>query len=192
MKRVSDFTRINTTPNPDFPSGQILDATGKYKEDGTVINQNFLQDWYNLFQKCVRDSGIVPNGDFDTATNAQLHDACFGTPKVPITTFYNGVTALNQQDESNVRVWKENGGKTFRLEGWIGGTACAADTYMFLLPEGYRPAKNVYIHALATDVNIISTNVVYEAFSGKIKSLDAITSSSGENRHYFNVSIPLD
>lgn len=187
MKRVSDFIRINTTPNPDYPSGQIKDATDKYTEDGTVINQNFIQDWYNFFQKCVRDSGIVPSGDFDTATNAQLFDAVMGTPKVDITTFYGGITA----GTGGFRVWKTLGGKELRIEGWLSGGTIVTGMDVFQLPVGYRPTKRIFISALAGDSNITSGNLDYNPATGIFKMYDTIGGEGGLN-NYINASIPLD
>lgn len=192
MKRVSDFIRINTTPNPDYPSGQIKDATDKYTEDGTVINQNFIQDWYNFFQKCVRDSGIVPNGDFDTASNAQLFDAVMGTPKIPITSYFNGVSGSLIADRNALRVWKENGGRILRLEGWTQGGTVGINGAIFELPVGFRPKKDIYVHAMGDDNDMPSGTIKIYGVIGIAETVVKISGTLNDMAHYYNASIPLD
>lgn len=169
MKRVSDFIRINTTPNPDYPSGQIKDATDKYTEDGTVINQNFIQDWYNFFQKCVRDSGIVPNGDFDTATNAQLFDAVkkatTGITDWELITSFDGNSRQNSEPSDDDLMIRFNAGYVEIFGTYFQGTSGNG----FYVPAKYVPEKNKMRMITASDF----TSVI------------AMSINAGENKIFF-------
>ena len=153
MKRVSDFTRIDTTPNPDYPSGQIKNAIDKYSESGTVINKNFIQDWYNFFQKCVRDSGIVPDGNFDTATNAQLFDAVkkatTGTTDWELITSFEGNSTQNPFSNENDLMIRFNAGYVEIFGAYFQGTTGNG----FNVPAKYVPIKGKFKMIMASNTS---------------------------------------
>jgi hypothetical protein len=129
MKNRESYTRIDTTgSDEDYPGGQIKDATNKYAEDGTLINQALYQDAHNFFWTCVDKAGIVPNNEFDTAGNSQLFQAV--SRGVGNASEWSAA-GLNYSSNSNLKAytktgnygpggirWRyEDGGRAMRLRG---------------------------------------------------------------------------
>ena len=187
----NEYTEITDlqAADGDNPSGLIKDGT----TDGTLWNKVFANDLYQAIWKCVRDSGITPNGDFDNVSNGyQLFDAMFGYNWKEVgndgglTTFLNGATASTgpYTGGRTLRYCKSNGGKILHIEGWY--TPPSTDfTDVFVLPSGYRPNQ--------------SCAAVVVTF-GQVISYDKILSSGnyttgetgGAASLYVNISLPLD
>lgn len=182
-----------TTDVTNYNYGQLKDATDDTSQDGTVIDKNLLADIRTVFMRAVRLTGIHINNIFDTENSSQLFDACFGTEKVPITTFYNGVVggaSVPSILKNPVRTWKENGGKILRIEGWFSGGNTGASDYLFELPDGYTSDVIVNIMAMTDSEDHIEGSI---SFAGRIAmTRKKISGTLGDVNHYINASIPIE
>ena len=187
-----DFSTRTDTDKTDlakYPNGRLKDGL----TDGTEANESVLGDMYQVFLKAMRDAGITPNGLPDNETNGwQMFDACFGTTKVPITTFYNGVVGgSNNPSRVAVRAWKENGGKTVRIEGWIKLGATGDNDDLFQVPTGIDTGRDHYIEALGDNMDHPSGTLFFDSGIGIVRTTKKISGSLNDVNHYINVSLPV-
>ena len=194
MKNPLSAEGLDTTTDvTNYNYGQLKDATDDTSQDGTVIDKNLLADIRTVFMRAVRLTGIPINNIFDTENSSQLFDACFGTTKVPITTFYNGVVggaSASSILKYPVRTWKENGGKTLRIEGWFSGGNTGALDNLFELPDGYNSAVTVNIMAMTDSEDHIEGSISFSA--GTVTTNKKISGTLGDVNHYINASIPIE
>lgn len=192
MKNPLSADGLDTaTDVENYHYGQLKDATDDTSQDGTVIDKVLLADIRTAFMRAVRLTGIPINDQFDTENSSQLFDACFGTTKVPITTFYNEYYNSDETYVNPLRIWKEKGGKEVRIEGWIRGGNAGINVPIFLLPEGYRPTKlvnSVIVGYGSNQVTVTKLRYNYENYKVEIESEIGELSSLG----YINWSIPID
>lgn len=185
MKASSSITNLDTSNPSDNPNGTYKNESSLGAKDGTVLNKVALADLHAMIFKCVRDSGITVNDDFDNNTNGyQLHEAMFGTPWVTVSSFSNGAGTSTgpYAGGKSVRYRKVQGAEYVHLEGWSEPTA-SDNLTAFTLPVGFRPASPGIIPICANDGAI--TNMVYKT-DGTIS-----TEGSGAASLYFNVYLPL-
>lgn len=175
----------------EFPYGfpKIESSTGL--NDGTRFDDKYMNDMYQLFQRAAALSGITPNELLDNAVNGyQLFDACFGTPKVAIVSFGANCGNTGYAGETPLRIWKENGGKTLRINGHIAINNGVVDNQtVFSLPAGYRPAFNFTDFAVGVSGNQLDQKLIYDRDTFNV-SLSSVP--GGIVRQYINWSIPLD
>ena len=194
MKNPLSAEGLDTTTDvTNYNYGQLKDATDDTSQDGTVIDKNLLADIRTVFMRAVRLTGIPISNIFDTENSSQLFDACFGTTKVPITTFYNSVVGGSSAPsilKKPVRTWKENGGKTLRIEGWFSGGNTGALDNLFELPDGYNSAVTVNIMAMTDSEDHIEGSISFSA--GTVTANKKISGTLGDVNHYINASIPIE
>lgn len=186
MKNYTSITNLDTTNPADDPNGTMKEETSAGAQDGTVYDKTWAADFYALFWKCVRESGITPNDDFDNETNGyQLHQAMFGTPWVTISVFTNGAATSTGPltGGKGVRYRKVQGGKYVHLEGWYAPATVNGNT-AFTLPVGYRPASPGIVAISANDG--ANGSITYNVDGTISDNLAAATSV------FVNVLLPLD
>lgn len=187
MKLFTEATNLDLTDPTNHPNGQLKDATNTTAKDGTRINKTLLADIRTVFTRALKLTGIVPNGNFDTDNESQLFDACFGTAKVPITTFYNGVESGDSVGLNALRCWKENGGKTIRIEGWISMEGTQNSQDIFILPAGFAIQNDFSLMAIGYTVNQADSRIHFKADSQKFFLYGTLSAIA-----YINWSIPID
>ena len=194
MKNPLSAEGLDTTTDvTNYNYGQLKDATDDTSQDGTVIDKNLLADIRTVFMRAVRLTGIPINNIFDTENSSQLFDACFGTTKVPITTFHNGVTGGSTGAYRDpVMIWKENGGKTLRIEGWIKQGTTGTNDALFSIPADYNSTKEHYIAAHGDNIDHPSGTLLYNGILGIVTTIAKISGTLNDVNHYINASIPLD
>lgn len=91
--------KTNTNPaDADFPFGSVRDKTPSL--GGTKYDKNTMSDYIQFFHKMMSESGVVPNGQLDNATNGwQLYEAFR-----KLTRSYRIYQATITQDSTNAPV----------------------------------------------------------------------------------------
>lgn len=171
----------------DFPYGFPKNESSAGANDGTLLNSDYLNDMFQLFQRAVALSGITPNELLDNATNGyQLFDACFGTEKVNITEFFNGTTSSDNGTQKRLKCWKENGGRTVRIEGWISIPTALYNDKIFVLPIGFTLPNAFSLYAVGYSANQLDSRISFNPSTQEFILLGDNTSIA-----YINWSIPL-
>ncbi|QXV72926.1 hypothetical protein [Edwardsiella phage PVN06] len=59
----------------DYPQGTFKNRSAPNVEDGTYMEQDWLNDMYGFFGAILKAANVSPNGTVDTATSSQFYDA---------------------------------------------------------------------------------------------------------------------
>lgn len=62
-------------PSADYPQGSFKNQTAPNSEDGSYMEQDWLNDWNGFFGAAMAEAGETPSGVVDTARNSQLYKA---------------------------------------------------------------------------------------------------------------------
>lgn len=67
-------SRANT-PSSDYMRGSVKNRSSAVAEDGTYLEQDWINDERAFFDRLLKEAGITPNGNVDTMPNCQTWDA---------------------------------------------------------------------------------------------------------------------
>lgn len=67
-------TRWNA-PSEDYPQGSFKNGTGAGNRDGSYCKAEWVNDIYGFLGALLKNGGVTPNGETDTARNSQMYTA---------------------------------------------------------------------------------------------------------------------
>ena len=67
-------TRWNA-PSEDYPQGSFKNGSGEGLRDGSYCKAEWVNDIYGFLGALLKNGGITPNGETDTARNSQIYTA---------------------------------------------------------------------------------------------------------------------
>lgn len=162
MIPYTDITRLDLTDPANNPNGTIKDATSSTSNDGTLANKIYEADRYAFFQKCVRESGITPNSQFDNETNGyQLFEAI--QKALLEDSGWVAVTDFGDNANGSDAIFGEM--RVRKLNGFVevsGSFVQSGTTNGFYLPVGYRPEgvneQNIVGGAIANNPQVFAVD----------------------------------
>lgn len=66
--------RVNA-PSDDYPRGSFKNRSSPNSDDGTYLEEDWKNDERAFPEAILKNAGVVPNGNVDTANNSQVYDA---------------------------------------------------------------------------------------------------------------------
>ena len=73
-KLESTGTRWNA-PTDDYPQGSFKNGSGEGYRDGSYCKAEWINDIYGFLGALLKNGGVTPNGETDTARNSQIYTA---------------------------------------------------------------------------------------------------------------------
>ena len=67
-------TRWNA-PSEDYPQGSFKNGSGTGNRDGSYCKAEWINDIYGFLGALLKNGGVTPNGETDTARNSQIYSA---------------------------------------------------------------------------------------------------------------------
>lgn len=67
-------TRWNA-PSDDYPQGSFKNGSGEGHRDGSYCKAEWVNDIYGFLGAILKNGGVTPNGNTDTARNSQIYTA---------------------------------------------------------------------------------------------------------------------
>lgn len=189
MKDFSSITRLDTS-TPGYASGKPKNATSETSKDGTVINDIYLNDQYQFFAKCVRDSGIVPSGDFDNGdTIYQLFTAVQKALLDDSGWLTSGVIFATGIGIGSFRYKRSNG--FIYMEGTITNNSFQeGGTNIITMPTGFRPTgTRVVLPYYGSGVGVWTPTQGYFGSNGTLSI--GVDMEVGKGA-YFNICTPIE
>ncbi|QGH75030.1 putative tail-fiber protein [Vibrio phage Rostov M3] len=91
LRRDVTYSGRFTPATTERPQGGFKNRTSPTSEDGSYLEEQWLNDIDGFFASALMDAGVVPNGNVDEGGNSQLYDAVLRTREVtPLNDSWNG------------------------------------------------------------------------------------------------------
>lgn len=91
LRRDVTYSGRFTPATTERPQGGFKNRTSPTSEDGSYLEEQWLNDLDGFFASALMDAGVVPNGNVDEGGNSQLYDAVLRTREVtPLNNSWNG------------------------------------------------------------------------------------------------------
>lgn len=75
---IDDYPGRVGAVSPDYPNGAAVNRSGAGLQDGTPLDQRWVNDFFGFTAAAIATVGDVPNGTPETAENSQILDAILG------------------------------------------------------------------------------------------------------------------
>lgn len=75
LKRNETYPGRFSNPTDDHPQGAFKNRSAPGAQDGSYLEQQWVNDWDGFFGRLLTIAGVTPNGSVDTASSSQYYDA---------------------------------------------------------------------------------------------------------------------
>nr|DAN87518.1 MAG TPA: tail fiber protein [Caudoviricetes sp.] len=75
LKRNETYPGRFSNPTDDHPQGAFKNRSAPGAQDGSYLEQQWVNDWDGFFGRLLTLAGVTPNGNVDTASTSQYYDA---------------------------------------------------------------------------------------------------------------------